>query len=330
MDSSSADLNILKSLSDQGPAVHNSPRYKAPNKSLTSYLNGVIRSMTKPPGIKITQVVRGNLKIEHDNGSNQLYTKLDDEAFLVQHFRDIHSLVQAEYTDVEKLMSVPEKEWKSTEDDHFFEVQHICGFLLDSGVLEPDTALNQPVKLYAHLGYYINNQRNVYTIPVGINQMKKKFLSALGNPSADPWFNREEALTMDYLLSFSTGTTMSLAPIPVGTLPLSQEPSREQIQLLLNLHWQTPVALLVDLATDMAALHNIEVARLTRTVGEGMVAALKIWLGYANLVRSHLGDSNAVIDHILQVKIAFNASNLEAVQVREEKLVRSPKGAGVQ
>ena len=65
--------------------------------------------------------------------------------------------------------------WNATklEKDHAMEVQHVNKMLVDSGYLDDVRWAQATLTSVLRLGYYLNDRRNLWSIPAGLNRLKK-------------------------------------------------------------------------------------------------------------------------------------------------------------
>ena len=152
----------------------------------------------------------------------------------------------------------------NTEKDHIIEVQHVIKMLLSANIITETGWSNIPLATIIHLGYYLNDPRNLWSIPKAYNQAKayiplaywyglehpkRKSHTKLTKPEELPWENLQGDLVKEYLFAFCT------------------------------VKGKTPFSGLATLAAEMAGLPYNTMTWLTIRAGKEICALLKSWAG---------------------------------------------------
>ena len=84
------------------------------------------------------------------------------------------SAAQKQFEDLNKAVTY-KYTWDATklEKDHAMEVQHVIKMLGDTGYHDDVRWAQATLTSVLHLGYYLNDRRNLWSIPAGLNRLKK-------------------------------------------------------------------------------------------------------------------------------------------------------------
>ena len=148
----------------------------------------------------------------------------------------------------------------NNEKDHMIEVQHVIKMLIYAKRITETGWSTLPLATVVHLGYYLNDQRNLWSIPKAFNQAKawiplscwygdKRPSYIDPRKSSTEWEKLQCRIAKEYLFAFCTKD---------GRTPFSQ---------------------LLSLAAEMAGLQINTMTWLTVRAGEQILALLESWTG---------------------------------------------------
>ena len=167
------------------------------------------------------------------------------------------SVVQKRFEDLQKATEFNYK-WNETkfEVDHAMELQHVVRMLALAGHLDDEKWTKTRLTCVLHLGFYLNDQRNLWLIPAAINQTKSRIpLSSwyqnktgfADKPNATEIAKEQKLFLQEYLFAYATK------------------------------NGQTPFTELLNLSAEMSGLPETELTWLTKAAGIGIFSLLSGW-----------------------------------------------------
>ena len=100
----------------------------------------------------------------------------DAARFILLHDKhsNFMSAAQKQFEDLKKATAY-KYTWDATktEKDHAMEVQHVLKMLVEAGYLDDVRWAQATLTSVLHLGCYLNDRRNLWSIPAGLNRFKK-------------------------------------------------------------------------------------------------------------------------------------------------------------
>ncbi|KAK0506985.1 hypothetical protein JMJ35_010685 [Cladonia borealis] len=194
------------------------------------------------------------------------------------------------------------------EKDHVLEVQHIVEMLTRARLVHETRWANLPLATIVHLAYYLNDQRNLWSIPKAFNQAKAYIplycwygnhrpsykIPSKMTKSVEDWEILQYQLAAEYLFAFCTSD---------GRTPFTQ---------------------LLSLAAEMASLEENTMTWLTVKAGEEILKMIESWEGQVIGIKG--GD-------LRSVKEAYSG-NMDRLpkaftQIKQQASERAKKGLAV-
>lgn len=183
----------------------------------------------------------------------------DAARFILLHDKNssFMSAAQKHFEDLNKAMTYKHT-WDPTklEKDHAMEIQNVIKILVDTGYLDDVRWAQVTLTSVLHLGYYLNDRRNLWSIPAGLNQLKKYI----------HWRNwYQEGARMVGKVNWLEATVAQKDFVKNYLFAYATEDGR------------TPFTELLDLSAEMSGLPETELTWLTRAAGMEIFKLLTGW-----------------------------------------------------
>ncbi|KAL6716459.1 hypothetical protein ACLMJK_006026 [Lecanora helva] len=152
--------------------------------------------------------------------------------------------------------------WDATkiEKDHVLEVQHVIKMLVDAGHLDDTKWSTVTLTSIFHLGFYLNDQRNLWNIPSALNQIKKLIPLSC-------WYRKQTA-------------TLKKSEAVVKAF---RDYVKEYLFAYCTRGGKTPFSELLDLSAEMSGLPDTPLTRLTKAAGTELFNLLAGWSKYTGV-----------------------------------------------
>ena len=218
-------------------------------KTKAALMNHVLRAYT---------LVAANEPVYAAENYDYMYDH-DAARFVLLHDKNSNfmSAVQKQFEDLNKAMTY-KYTWDGTklEKDHAMEVQHVIKMLVDTGYLDDVRWAHATLTSVLHLGYYLNDRRNLWSIPAGLNRLKKTI--PLRN-----WYQQGAWMVgkVNYLEAFIAQKNFV----------------KEYLFAYATEDGRTPFTELLDLSAEMSGLPETELTWLTRAAGMEIFNLLTGW-----------------------------------------------------
>ena len=233
---------------------------KVSKKTIASIINHMIRVFHLPEANVPTKVCVVSRDIVYDFMPGTLTYRIKANFVADKPFED---RITALWNEIQKTK--PKQygyKWNvsNNEKDHMIEVQHVVKMLTYAKRITETGWSNLSLATVVHLGYYLNDQRNLWSIPKAFNQAKAWIpLSCWYGHRRPSYINLRDSSTeweklqcrfaKEYLFAFCTEDG------------------------------QTPFTRLLSLAAEMAGLPYNTMTWLTIRAGEEILALLESWTG---------------------------------------------------
>ena len=234
----------------------------ANRKTKSSLINHVLRVYTLPPANEPSYVAKefGHYFYNHDTARFSLDTpptvKDKDKNFMPfmtaakARFDNLIAATKYKYTwDANKF-----------ENDHVVEVQHVIKMLVDGGHLDDTKWTTATLTSVLHLGFYLNDQRNLWKIPKALNQIKKLIPLSC-------WYRKQTA-TSDK---------------PKVVVEAFRDFVKEYLFASSTADGRTPFTELFDLSAEMSGLPDTPLTQLTKAAGTELFNLLSGWSKYTGV-----------------------------------------------
>ena len=151
----------------------------------------------------------------------------------------------------------------NNEKDHMIEVQHIIKMLTHAGGITETGWSTLSLATVVHLGYYLNDQRNLWSIPAAFNRAKAYIPLSC-------WYGHQHP---SYINLKKAGSDWE---------KLQCRLAREYLFAFCTEEGRTPFTQLVSLAAEMAGLQYNTMTWLTIRAGKELLALLGSWTEQVN------------------------------------------------